>query len=96
MKVLATFCGSLRETNPQKVALERSLQLFGEAFLEKWGEGAKAVSAWSGRGKLLDQRLLGIGTSSVSIPFDGKWLKSSRRRILGSSPARWQIELLAY
>jgi hypothetical protein len=32
LKVLATFCGSLRETNPQKVALERSLQLFGEAF----------------------------------------------------------------
>jgi hypothetical protein len=77
LKVLATFCGSLTETNPQKVALEeRSLQLFGEAFLEKWGEGAKAVSAWSGRGKLLDQRILGIGTSSVSIPFDGKWLNS--------------------
>jgi hypothetical protein len=77
IKALATFYGSLRETNPQKVALERNLQLFGEAFLEKWGEGAKAVSAWSGGGKLHDQRFLGIGTSSVSIPFDGKWLKFS-------------------
>ena len=29
IKALATFYGSLRETNSQKVALERSLQLFG-------------------------------------------------------------------
>jgi hypothetical protein len=32
----------------------------------KGDEEARAVSAWSGVGELLDQRLWGIGTSSVS------------------------------
>jgi hypothetical protein len=33
-----------------------------------------------GRGKLLDERLWGIGTSSASIPFARKWLKSSQAK----------------
>jgi hypothetical protein len=45
---------SLSRNTLQKVSLERSLQHFDEVFLEKWDERAKAVSAWSERGKLLD------------------------------------------
>ncbi len=40
-----------------------------------------------GRGKLLDQRLWGIGTSSVSIPFAPKWLKSSVEKL--SDKSKW-------
>ena len=77
------MCGSLREGDTQKVALEQSLQLLEDAFLEKMGEGAKAVSAWVGEGKRLNQCFREIGASSVSIPFVRKWLKSSLVKLFG-------------
>jgi hypothetical protein len=58
---------SLSRNDPQKVALEKNLQVLEDAFREKWGEGAKAVSSWSAGGKHLDQLFWSIGVSSVSL-----------------------------
>ena len=64
----------LSRKDPQKVALEKKVQLLEDAFLKKWGEGTKALSSWSGEGEHFDQHFWGIGASSVSIPFARKWL----------------------
>jgi hypothetical protein len=77
MEALATFCGSLPETNPQKVALQRTCSCL-KVHSEKRGQmGHKPYSTWSVRGRHLDHRFCGIGVRGISITFDHKWLKSS-------------------
>ena len=70
----------LRLTLPQQPAKKSpwkgACSCFEETFLEKWVKWRSPISM-VGRGKLLDQRFWGIGTSIVPISFARKWLKSN-------------------
>jgi hypothetical protein len=88
IEALATFCGSLPETNPQKVALQRTCSCL-KVHSEKRGQmGHKPYSTWSVRGRHVDHRFCGIGVRGISITFDHKWLKSSAVKLCEKSHER--------
>src|SRR5215217_925764 len=77
IEALGSFCGSLQQTNPQKVALQRTCSCW-KVHSQKGGlRGHKPYLRWSVGGRHLDHRYFGIGVRGISIPFAHKWLKSS-------------------
>jgi hypothetical protein len=82
---LNAFCGSLRESDPQKVALQKDLQLLEGSCSDGGAKSLLALFHMVGRGIRSDHNFLSIGVKGISIPFAHKWLKSSVEKLSDNS-----------